>query len=298
MGKYILACLLIFSLGSYAETSPRDYTYRYWDLGASKKRDEYQFMLLRLALEKTTPSYGKYKLIKNDEKYTSMRSTRELERGISVNVTAFPMPVLGIKDHGYSTAPITIKKPLLHGLLGYRKLVIRRSDLSKFEKISSTAELQHLAAGQGRDWEDINVYRYNHFKVVDNADYFNLFAMLAAGRFDYIPLSVIEIDDIMTSFPKYANDFTVVPNLIIYYPFPVLFNISGHQPELAERLSKGLDLVSEDGSLDQLFQKYFSDELQKIKADNLKAIILTSPSIPESLGLSSPSLLKKYTTMH
>ena len=241
MQKFILACLCVLSFSIYADDKKSDYVYHYWDLRASDKRDEYQYRLLELALEKTVRTHGKYELTKNNEKYTSLRSRRELERGETINIIALPTPNWPAQDDD-TKAPFIIKKPLLDGLLGYRKLVVRRSDLQKFEHINSAAELQHLVAGQGRDWEDVNIYRYNNFTVVDNADYFNLFAMLDAGRFDYIPLSVIEIDDIMARFSKYSKDFVVVPNLIIYYPFPVLYNISSHHPALAERLVQGLDL--------------------------------------------------------
>lgn len=296
MQNIIIVCLLVLSANLYADTQKPNYTYHYWDLQASEKRDEYQFRLLELALQKTTPSYGPYQLTKDNEKYTSMRSGRELERGEIINVIALPTPTWKA-DAAAPTAPYTIKKPLLRGLLGYRKLVVRRSDLSKFEQINSVKELQNLVGGQGRDWEDINIYRYNHYKVADHADYFNLFAMLAAGRFDYIALSVIETDDIMGRFEKYAKDFVVVPNLIIYYPFPVLYNISVHHPELVERLDKGLEIAQADGSFNQLFEKYFAAELEKLKTPNQKVFILKSPNVPKSLGLEKPHLLDDYKVM-
>jgi ABC-type amino acid transport substrate-binding protein len=296
MRIFIFSCLCIASLNVYANNKNSDYVYHYWDLKASDKRDAYQYRLLELALEKTIPSFGQYQLTKNNEKYTSLRSHRELERGETVNIIALPTPTWPPKEAD-PKAPYTIKQPLLRGLLGYRGLVIRRTDLQKFKQINSVAELQHLAAGQGRDWEDINIYRYNNYTVVDNADYLNLFAMLAAGRFDYIPLSVIEIDDVMARFSKYAKDFVVVPNLIIYYPFPVIYNISSIHPELVNRLNQGLNIAQSDGSLKQLFESYFADELEKIKVSNLKVFILKSPNVPKNLGIDTPVLLHDYTIM-
>lgn len=300
MKKYVLL-LLLFSCNNLiavpAQTqSQSPMVYHYWDLKASDKRDEYQYRLLELCLQKTISSHGKYELTKNNEKYTSLRSRRELERGEVINVIALPTPTWQPKAEEAQIS-IVIKKPLLSGLLGYRKLVVRREDLQKFQNIRSAAELQKLAAGQGRDWEDINIYRFNHYSVVDNADYFNLFAMLAAGRFDYIPLSVIEIDDIMARFSKYSKDFVVVPNLIIYYPFPVLYNVSVRHPELVDRLDKGLEIAQADGSFKQLFESYFAKELEKLKAQNLKVFILRSPEVPYSLGLDKPVLLHDYHTI-
>ncbi len=266
------------------------YVYKYWDLGASQKRDEYQFLLLRLALEKTKPAFGSYELHKNNERYTSLRSTRELERGEIVNIIALPTPIWKTEAASEERS-LTIRKPLLRGLLGYRKLLVRRADLPKFEKIKTQNELRQLVAGQGRDWEDLNVYKYNNFKVLDNADYYNLFAMLAAGRFDYIPLSVIEIDDMLARSSKYTDEFAVVPNLIIYYPFPVLYNLSVRHPELVGRLAKGLDMAEADGSLKQLFEKYFSEDVKKLRSGKLKIAVLKIPG-STSLGLDTPVLLK------
>jgi ABC-type amino acid transport substrate-binding protein len=293
MRNIIFSCLFILSFNIYADDKKPDYVYHYWDLKASEKRDDYQFHLLELALKKTLASYGKYELTKSNEKYTSLRSVRELKRGEVINIIALPTPT----EEAEPEAPFTIKKPLLSGLLGYRKLVVRRSDLQKFERINSVAELQRLAAGQGRDWKDIDIYRRNNYTVVDNADYLNLFAMLAARRFDYIPLSAIEIDDMMVRFSNYAKDFVVVPNLIIYYPFPVLYNISAHHPELVERLNQGLEMAQADGSFKQLFESYFANELVKFKAQHLKVFILKSPNTPNSLGLDKPVLLHGYQIM-
>jgi len=301
MGKIMrnmifFVCLCILSFNSHADAKKIDYTYHYWDLKASEKRDDYQFRLLELALKKTVASHGQFELTKNNEKYTSLRSRRELERGEVINIIALPTPIWpnSVAD---GKSPFTIKKPLLRGLLGYRKLVIRSSDLPKFERINSVAELQHLSAGQGRDWEDINIYRRNNYTVVDNADYFNLFAMLASGRFDYIPLSVIEIDDMMARFSRYSKDFVVVPNIIIYYPFPVLYNISVHHPELVARLDEGLDIAQADGSFKQLFESYFAGEQEKLKAQNLKLFVLKNPNIPGNLGLDKPVLVHDYKIM-
>lgn len=296
MRTIILACLCMLSFSIYADDKKIDYVYHYWDLRASDKRDEYQYRLLELALGKTIRTHGKYELTKNNEKYTSLRSHRELERGEAINIIALPTPSWPAQD-GDTNAPFTVKKPLLNGLLGYRKLVVRRSDLQKFEHINSVAELQRLVAGQGRDWEDVNIYRYNNFTVVDNADYFNLFAMLAAGRFDYIPLSVIEVDNIMVRFAKYSKDFVVVPNLIIYYPFPVLYTISSRHPELVERLTQGLNSAQADNSFNQLFESFFGDDLTTLKVQNLKVFILKSPKVPTSLGLDKPVLLHNYKVM-
>lgn len=286
-------CQCLLSLSANAGEKKTEYIYHYWDLRASEKRDAYQYQLLNLALQKTLPTHGKYVLTKNNERFTSLRSRRELERGELINVVAFAArKQQPSANETYSSLVIT--RPLLRGLLGYRKLIVRRNDLPKFLHISSAAELQQLSAGQGRDWHDIDIYKYNNYSVVDSADYFNLFAMLASGRFDYIPLSAIEIEDNLARFAKYSQEFVVVPNLMIYYPFTVYYNLSARQPKLRDRLEEGLSRAEADGSLQQLFERYFSKELEKLRAEHVKVFVLKNPEIASSLGLDKPILLQHY----
>lgn len=270
------------------------FDYRYWDLGASKKRDEYQYMLLRLILEKTVSEYGTFSLIKSGERYAATRSVRELERGEMINIIALPTPIWGAEDVK-SKSSITVHKPLLRGLLGYRCVVIRKADLPKFNMIKTQNDLRALSAGQGKGWEDINVYRYNNFNIVDSADFYNLFAMLEAGRFDYIPLSIIEADEMMERFGGHAKNLVIVPDLLIYYPFPVLYNVSIKRPDLVKRLEVGLDLVDKDGSMDELFYRYFSASLSTLRSQPMRVAVLRTPNMAKQIGLEDPKLVMAST---
>lgn len=285
-----LAILYMFSAVTLADTATKPMKYHYWDLGASQKRDAYQFAVLKLALDKTLATDGEYELNQIKEKYSAMRTLREVSKGETINIAALPYPSTPISADD-PNPKIIVNKSLLRGMLGYRKLVVRRQDLQKFERINTDEELKQLIVGQGRDWEDIGIYKYNGYKVLDSADFFNLFAMLAAGRFDYIPLGAFEVDNVMSQFPKYSREFAVVPNIIIYYPFPVVFHVSINEPLLAKRVEKGLAIMEVDGSLNQLFEEYFHDESEKLKSGNPKVFVLRNPNIPDTLGLRSPELL-------
>ena len=267
--------------------------YRYWDLGASQNRDHYQFELLRLALEKTRNTYGDYELIKVDKKITSLRASREVSRGEIINIEAAP-------NWTTDTAPselrkdqrIAVKIPILRGILGYRRLVIRKNDFEKFEHITDASQLQQLVAGQGKDWEDVFIYRANGYQVNDEADYYNLFAMLVAGRFDYIPLSAIEAENFVQKFGEYSQDVMIAPDILIYYPFPVLFQVSIHHPELAQRVEKGLIQARKDGSMDKLFHTHFSAEITKLRTTRNRTFILENKRVPAELRLAEPVLVK------
>lgn len=288
---------LIFSAssvwcGSLVDAKTAPMVYRYWDLGVSQNRDHYQFELLRLALERTRATHGDYELVRADNKITSLRASREVSRGDVINIEATPnWTTEQVPSELRHDKRIAIKIPLLHDLLGYRRLIIRKSDLSKFASITKVSELQALVAGQGRDWEDVFIYRANGYKVNAEADYSNLFSMLVAGRFDYIPLSVIEVDSLIAQFDQHSQDVAIAPQILIYYPFPVLFQVSINQPELAERVEAGLKKAKRDGSMDRLFETYFAEDLAKLRAAKNRLFILDNDRVPKELRMAKPGLL-------
>ncbi len=286
--------IFVFALSFAGEVIATPMIYRYWDLGASPTRDAYQFELLRLALERTRKSHGDYELIRVDQKLTSLRASREVSRGELINIEATPnWTTESVPSEIRRDKRIAIKIPLLEGLLGYRRLVIRKADLEKFAAITRAEELQALVAGQGRDWEDIFIYRNNGFKVNAEADYYNLFAMLVAGRFDYLPLSTVEVDNFIQKFGMYSEDVVVAPGILIYYPFPVLFQLSKNTPELAERVNVGLTEAKRDGSMKNLFEHYFAEDLKKLRDSNMRVFVLKNHRVPEYLRLDEPLLVKK-----
>jgi hypothetical protein len=77
--------------------------------------------------------------------------------------------------------------------------------------------------GFGAHWGDLPVLQTNGFQVVSVANPQNLFRMLSAQRFDYIPRGVAEVQgEIQREFPTYPN-LAVVPGVGLYYPNPIYF---------------------------------------------------------------------------
>ena len=292
---YIIASAMMFFIcvNCVAADNESPMLYRYWDLKASQNRDQNQFELLKLALEKTRDTYGDYELVQVDKKITSLRASREVSRGEIINIEAAPnWTTATVPSELRKDQRIAVKIPILQGLLGYRRLVIRKTDAEKFKRITDASQLQQLVAGQGKDWEDVFIYRANGYQVNDEADYYNLFAMLAARRFDYIPLSAIEAEDFVQKFGQYSQDVMIVPDILIYYPFPVLFQVSIHHPELAERVEKGLIKSRNDGSMDKLFRAHFAAEIIKLRAAKNRTFILENKRVPTELRLAEPLLVE------
>lgn len=293
MKLLLIACLAVCC--TLADTTTADNNvaiYRYWDQGLAHQRNDYQIAVLNLALEKTVKTHGKYQIIRKVEALSRARGYREIARGNMLNIHATPAQPTAADTDGYKPTPsIVINIPLMRGLLGYRNLIIRRTDSEKFSKIKDANQLKQLTAGHGRHWTDTSIYRHNSYKVVDDAEYPGVFAMLIAGRFDYLPLSVIEIDEALAR-SNYAEELMIVPNFIIYYPLPTIFHVSAKHPELAARLEVGLTLAKCDGSLDKLFLHHFSDEIRQLRSSTARVFILQNPNVASELGLDQPLLLK------
>ncbi len=233
--------------------------YRYWDWGQTTKRDDYQFAVLHLALDKTAPQFGPYQLTRVVRSYSTLRMRRELNLGTTINVNAGPWRPPS-KD-GPLERSIMVDVPILNNLLGMRSLLIRTEDLGKFRRVTSAGALKALHAGQGRSWVEVEMYRRDGYRVVDSGHVSTLVPMLANKRFDYLPLSVVEIDSVLASYPQFAGKLVAAPGILLAYPLPVVFHVSPRHPELAERLQRGLSMARKDGSLDALLLRFFSDEI-------------------------------------
>ena len=302
--KSLLALLIplmaIVAVPGYANDRDKDaMVYRYWDWGITPQRDDYQVAILKLALEKTRSTHGDYKIERKLETLSRSRAHRAIAQGEFLNIHASPLrPLLTEQDRREQmeeSIPVTI--PLMKSLLGYRSLIIRRRDYAQFSEITDAAKLKSLVAGQGRGWTDISIYEHNKYQVRGDAEYFTLFSMLLAGRFDYIPLSVIEVNGALSRFEQYSDSLMVLPDLMLYYPLPTLFHVSARHPALADRLEHGLTQARQDGSLDRLFEQHFSEQVQQMKSARLRVFVLENPGVPTEMGLDQPLLLspKQYT---
>jgi hypothetical protein len=263
--------------------------YRYWDWKHGQKPDDYQIAVLEAALEKTVPEFGPYKLVKVDADFSARRIRREVSEGTTVNIHAAPWRILHPDDPVDRRIPVNV--PIMNGLLGYRYLLIRREDLPKFAAIRDVAGLKALTAGQGRDWAEVGLYRRNGFNLIDTGHVNTLIPMLANKRFDYLPMSVVEVQTALATHPNLAGKLTVAPNIMISYPLPMIYYVSAHHPELARRLESGLAMSARDGSMDELLRQHFKKEIAGI-ASVTRHFSIPDPNVPQNLLSQLPSKRK------
>ncbi|MBW8844101.1 MAG: hypothetical protein JF607_03885 [Burkholderiales bacterium] len=262
--------------------------YRYWDWGSTPKRDDYQFALLTLALDKTTKDYGPYELTRVVRSYSTSRLRREINRGEVVNVHAGPWRPLETSDDKLPERSLRVNVPIFKDLLGYRKLLIRRDDLDRFQRIGRADDLKELVVGQANGWVDVEIYRHNGYRVNDVANPATLFDMLAKKRIDYIPISLMDVDTILASRPELAEQLMLLPDITVYFPLPIIFYVNIHEPRMAERLEAGLNLARQDGSFERLFKSSFAHELQLLRDGTHKRFVLANPFVPSELVEEKP----------
>lgn len=257
---------------------------RYWDWGATPKRDDYQVALLTLALDKTIKDFGPYQLTRVVRSYSTPRLRREINTGKVVNVHAGPWRPLETSEDKLAERSLRVNVSILQDLLGYRRLLVRRDDADRFKSISDAQELKQLVIGQANGWVDVDIYRHNGYPVNDTPNPATLFDMLAKKRFDHIPISLMDVDTVLDKHPQLADRLVLLPDITLFFPLPIIFYVSPQQPQLAQRLEAGLKLAKQDGSFERLFKASFAREFQLLREGSARRIVLANPFVPKELA--------------
>lgn len=172
---------------------------------------------------------------------------------------------------------LPVRIPIDRGLMGWRLLLVRRKELPKWAQVRSLKALSALLAGQGHDWPDTTILRANGLQVGTSSGYEALFRMLATGRIDYFPRSILEVDAELAG--GRHPELAIAPDLMLHYPAAAYLFVSPTRPELAAELKAGLEAAVADGSFQRLHREQYA------------AIIKAHPVSPQGvLRLSNPLL--------
>lgn len=223
---------------------------------SNDKRFEYPLEILRVAMERTEDRYGPFEIRRFEKSMSRNRALRELVAG---NLTVFEAAT----RQEWEAAAIPIRIPIRKGLLGYKLLLVRRSDQYKFASVKNSEDLKAFRVGGGQQWSSSLAMRRLGFEVYGGIEYEPLFAMLDGNRFDYFPRGVNEI------FNEYDSRKEIFPNMVIekklslYLPLPTYFFVSPLKPKLAQRVKEGLLSMVDDGTLDKMFIQYHQEALRR-----------------------------------
>jgi hypothetical protein len=187
-----------------------------------------------------------------------------------------------------ASGAIPIRIPIDRGLMGWRLPLVRKADLASWAEVRSLADLRRRVAGQGHDWPDTAILRANDLPVVTSLSYPTMFRMLAAGRFDYFPRSILEID------AELANDqhpeLAIAPNLMLRYPAAAYLFLAPQRHALAASLTQGLEAAIADGSMQRLHREHYGAVVRNHPVPASRVLQLSNPLLPPLTPVSRPEL--------
>ncbi|MDR7272071.1 hypothetical protein J2X20_004745 [Pelomonas saccharophila] len=236
---------------------------------SAQEHASYFPQLLRLALEKTRASDGPFEIRQFDQAMSGPRQFAELKNDGAVNL------IWDGTDPRREAELLPVRISLLRELNDYRVFLIRRGTQARFRAVRSLADLRLFNAGAGDGWPSTAVLRANGLPVVTSVTYEQLFTMLDAKRFDYMPRGVYEV---WYEQSQHSN-LAIEESLFLHYRVPFYFFTSRQNPALADRIERGLRAALADGSFDSLFRSIpsFRRSLDEIHAGKRRVIELQLP---------------------
>ena len=242
-------------------------------------RRVYEREVLEAALEATKDEYGNWVIVEHTQDYHGDRESLTFrEYGHDLFAT-----IAGNRKMA-DERKIVVYTPIQNGLLGYRSLIIREEDRVKFSAIHCEEELKKLQVGIPDSWSDAEFFRCNGFNVVERGTYDDIFQRLHNREFDFTALGINEIHSVFLEKAEEVKGLAMVDHIMIYYPLPLLFYVNPDAPELAERIDKGMKIISENKTMDNIFISHNKDILDSLNLSGRKLIRLENPILPKEMA--------------
>lgn len=266
----VCAALFTFATPLYADMV---ITYRAQESHTDKRYD-YDTALLELALKKTEPTHGPYSLIPspimNYPRARSMMTTNKLE-----NFFAKLSYENGFKE---TRNMDFVKFPVDLGIVGYRVFFVSEQTRERLSSVTTLEMLKAFTIGQGSGWSDVEILRAGGFKVIEVPTYESLFKMVALNRFDLLPRGANEVLGEYESH-KGIKNFAYDTSICLAYPLPRFFYTHSANQRAIERITAGLRMGYEDGSVQKLWQNHYQKSIDFVKLHNRKIIRIPNPLI-------------------
>jgi len=244
--------------------------------------------VLGAVLERTRATHGDYTLTTSSDPAQALRFRHAtVSSDIQVNT------VLLTISPEWNEVLLPVRIPVMRGLLGYRLLLVHRSDLDRFSRINTLAELSQVSIGSVKHWVDTTIMQAAGLSVVTGTTYDGLFKMMQAHRFETLTRGVHQIESEMAAIEADpANDIVVEPHLLMHYHLPVYFWFSRDREgrRRAERVKVGLAAMVADGSLERMFEARFGAVIRKYDLAHRTIIELPNPLLSPEDPVSDPRM--------
>ncbi|HEY0894830.1 MAG TPA: transporter substrate-binding domain-containing protein [Cellvibrio sp.] len=291
--KNLMALALIgcVSLGAFAapeqSSSANAVTpIKLWNGNKTASRQQYEREILEAALNATKASHGQWQLQESLTDYPLAADEASVFRSKGFDIFGTVAGNAKLANE----KKILIPLPLMKGLLGYRILIIRAADKEKFAAIKSAQQLQQLRMGIPSTWADAELFRHNGYKVEEKGSFDDLFTRLENNEFDYVTFGANEVTGVFNERAAKSGKLIVDSSLLVFYPFPLVFYVNPDNKALAARVTEGLQIISANGELDKIFNRYFAADLAEVNLPARAMIKLKNPILPAEMADFKPSL--------
>jgi len=248
------------------------------------KRDDYYWQLLDVALKRTIPRWGDYRVVAGP----MMNGVRAIEQ-LEFNKLDI---IARTTTQQLEDSLLPIRVPLDKGLLGYRVFLIRRDMQDRLDKVHTLEDLKRFSIGQAEFWADVEILRDAGFKVVTGDHYEGLFSMLLARRFDLFSRSVAEVADELRTRQQQFPDLAIEKELLLSYPMPRYFFVqrAAAGEQLASRIEEGFAMMQKDGSFDNLFNAHKAPFEELLNLKKRRLLHIPNPLLPLQTPLNNAKL--------
>lgn len=250
-------------------------------------RYEYDWILLRAALDKTRPRFGPFEMRQSGELMSAERVRQEL-LAPQGRINLFTRTTSREMEKQF----LPIRIPIDRGLIGYRIFLVREHDLPRFAAVRTLDDLRAFQAGLGKGWTDVPILAAAGFRVQEGTAYDGMFTMLTAGRFDFFSRSV---DEALREYrERHAQHpgMAVEPTLLLHYPMARYFFVrrDAEGAQLARRITAGLEAMLADGSLHALFFSHKGPMIDQAGLRQRRLLRLPNPDLPPETPLARKEL--------
>lgn len=225
-------------------------------------RQQYPLAVLKEALMQSKEKYGEFQVEHLNEFLNNKQKLMEVRDGDRINlIMAMTSP-----DWEYLTIPIRI--PIRRGIANYRLLVINQKYAKHFDHVQTLVDLKAFSIGIQKEWILNGIIEGEGFNIVEGLSYDAMFRMLNRMRFDYIPRGINEAYSEISLRKDELKDLMIEPRLALYIPQPYYIFVSPKHPELAERVTYGLEKMITQGILQKMFEEHYGDFIKQADLAN------------------------------
>ncbi|MES2673662.1 MAG: hypothetical protein V4660_05450 [Pseudomonadota bacterium] len=232
--------------------------------------------LIKLALEKTRPEYGDYRM-EEIEPVETVSNLNLILQNTQPNLVVELTYDKQLSANGDATF---IDIPIDGGSLGYRVCFINPRIKNELKKVSSFADLRKYTFVHGVGWADTEILRHNGLKVIEVPDFESTHKMLIAGRVDLFCRGAHQLKDDADYFKLY-NKIAIDETFVLFYVLPRFFYLNSKNILAKKRIAAGMELAFKDGSLKQLWLKYNKKGIDLVNRKPRKVYYLENPLIKD-----------------